>query len=149
MLRLVLMQGIPGSGKSTLAREMAAEQGLVVCSTDDRHYEDGKYVFKPERAAEFHEQTQIWARFLLSRGVSVIIDNTNITNRAVAPYYQMAQEFGAMVQVVRCAGGYGNIHSVPSETVQKMRESMELLSREKALEYLLPATADTYHESTK
>ncbi len=86
----IIMQGIPGSGKSCAARMLGIQHNAVILSTDDLHMTaSGVYEFRRELAAERHKRNQARCRHFLMRGVSVIIDNTNITNRQAAPYVQM------------------------------------------------------------
>lgn len=136
-MKLYLMQGLPGTGKSSLARVIARDALAVVLSTDDFHHTDPAnphlYIFDPTLAVSRHEKNQERCRYFLSRGVSVVIDNTNITNAAIKPYVLMATALGIPVEIRRCIQEYGSVHGVPAEIIEKMRAAMEDLSVEKAL----------------
>lgn len=71
---LYVLCGLQGSGKSTYARELKAERGFVVASSDEvrRQYPDAKN----ETVFQFVYQM---ANDALADGKSVIIDATNIT----------------------------------------------------------------------
>jgi predicted kinase len=82
---------------------------------------------------EYHKRNQEKAAELLRDGQSVIIDNTNLQNWQVKPYVLVAKEVGAKILVVRCDGGYANLHGVPPDRVEAMRNGMETLDPEIAL----------------
>lgn len=132
---LIILQGPPGSGKSGVARKLANKIiNAVIVSTDERHFnDDGKYEFKKDQVARFHQQTQQKAQVLMSLGCTVIVDNTNILNAHVKPYVMAAEKYGFKVRFIRVDGNYPNTHGVPDDIVQKMRSMMEDLSVEKAL----------------
>lgn len=135
---LIIMQGPPGSGKSTFGAVTAKAFGAVVCSTDDYHYEGSLYIFKPERAKEYHELNQARARELLASGRSVVVDNTNIKAWEARPYVRMGVELGAEIVFVRCTGARPNVHGVPEERVAAMRSSMEELSVQSCINAVAP-----------
>jgi len=131
---LVVMQGPPGGGKSTLATSMADGLHAVVCSTDDYQVEpDGVYRFKPEAAASFHAMNQERVLLALRRGENVVVDNTNTTRREAKPYVASAVTLGIPVVFVRCEGRWPNVHGVPPERVELMRNRMEELTVESCL----------------
>lgn len=126
---LYVLQGVPGSGKSTVAKHLQAATGAVICSTDDYFTgADGVYRFDPTKLGEAHQANQEKASRLLREGKSVIVDNTNILRKHCKPYVAEACACGASVVFVRCEGRFGSIHSVPPETVERMRNQMETLT---------------------
>ena len=151
---LYIMQGAPGSGKSFVACGIksaifyqAPESNLnmfseyaQIASTDDFFLvlePDGErllhYVFNKEKIGEAHKWNQDRVREWLSKGYSVIVDNTNIKAWQARPYVEMAVALGIPVIFVRVDGRFQNTHGVPEEVVQKMREGMEELTVEKCL----------------
>lgn len=140
---VVIMQGPPGSGKSTLGAKIAVGLTCQICSTDDLHleYPGARYVFKPERAGELHRSNQMRVLGFLKRGISVVVDNTNIRAWEARPYVEMARNFGAEVVFVRCNGRFANVHGVPEERVEAMRAAMEELSVERCLQAERPKGA--------
>lgn len=127
-MQLILMQGAPGSGKSTKAKELAAEIGAVICSTDDFYYVDGEYVFDQDNLSYYHTLNLFEAEHWLAAGRSVIIDNCNIRKSHAQPYLSLARKYGAETRAVRCVGEFQNVHSVPTKVVERMRNTMEKLT---------------------
>jgi len=133
-VKIILMRGLPGSGKTTLARRIASEEGAVVFSTDDFWIgEDGRYRFDPERLGEAHGWNLDRTRRMLSDGRSVVVDNCNTKGEHMAPYVELATEYGAEVEkrVAPLNGEeldflfYNNGHNVPYHIIEKMREEWE------------------------
>jgi predicted kinase len=105
MKKLVIMRGLPGSGKSTEARKLAADYvyrkggSAAICSTDDFHMENGKYVFKRDLLGEFHARNQTRVYDLMKMGIElVVVDNTNIKRRDMQPYIDSAGRLGYEVE---------------------------------------------------
>jgi predicted kinase len=104
---LILMRGIPGSGKSTVAEAIATRIGAVVFSTDEYWYQRGErrgrpgfYDFDFEELGMAHQWNQSRAKNLMKFGKNVVIDNTNIDERAMKPYRDLAKTYGYSVSVV-------------------------------------------------
>lgn len=123
---LILVRGLPGSGKSTLAEEISSNLDNVHIEADMYFLdEDGKYRFDGTKLKDAHEWCQRNASFSLSLGFSVIVSNTFTQKWEMEPYLKMAEEFNIPVQIIECKGKFGNIHNVPEEAIQKMRERWE------------------------
>lgn len=104
---LVMMRGLPGSGKSTLAKEIALDHlhyggsSVAICSTDDYHMVDGKYVFQPDKLGYFHQLNQRRACDMMDNDVElVIIDNTNVKRADMQIYIDLATQFDYKVEEV-------------------------------------------------
>ncbi|KAM7066000.1 NEDD4-binding protein 2-like 1 [Acridotheres tristis] len=134
--RLVLLRGLPGSGKSTLARQLKREHpSAVVLSTDDFFVENGVYIFEPDFLEDAHKWNQKRARKAMKNGKSpVIIDNTNIHAWEMKPYVMMAREnrYEVTFQEPDTPWKFNvqeltrrNIHHVPREKIQRMKEQYE------------------------
>jgi predicted kinase len=125
-MNVIILQGIPGSGKSSyvsylkgVASDISRE--VVVCSADHYFMRDGEYKFNPAFLGEAHAACM--RRFIetVQQGgnVTVIVDNTNITEIEIAPYYAVARAFGsAKVEIVTFevypeTGAARNVHGVP------------------------------------
>jgi predicted kinase len=131
---LIVLQGHSGSGKSTLARMLQTSLPAVVTSADNfRINADGEYEFRMETNQANHERAQQYAEFYLSRGSSVIVDNTNIRRWECRPYVEMAVKMGIKVLFLRCMGEFPNSHGVPPEVIQKQKECIETLTVESVL----------------
>jgi hypothetical protein len=98
--------------------------------------EGDKYVFKVDKVKEYHKLNQEKAREFMKnnpRYAVCIIDNTNITCFQAKPYVLLGVEFGWDIQFIRCTSNWKNIHGVPQDTLDRMKESMENLEVEKCL----------------
>lgn len=122
-----VMRGLPGSGKSTTAKKW---EGATICSADDFHMVDGKYIWKPENAQKAHS----WClrKFLLAlerRDDLVVVDNTNCAVWEMAAYCALALAFDYKLKVmtIPCEVDTAvarNVHKVPEETVRRMHKTL-------------------------
>ena len=151
MQKLVIMQGPPGGGKTTVAIALKARLestkewpgSVQICSTDDYfmigHPLTGFYKFEPDKLTKHHQSNQHRVLYLLERGITVIVDNTNIRAWEARPYVEMGMRLqnglrrGLKIEFVRCDGRFPNTHGVPGEKVEAMRAAMEDLSVEACL----------------
>lgn len=135
---LAIMQGPSGSGKSTVAERIRAMlvalgHDVKVCSTDKQFEVDGVYKFDPTKIGVYHVINQKIARQALEFGQTVIIDNTNTQAWEAKPYVEMAQELGVPVFFFPCHGSFQNVHGVPQDKVEAMRNRCEPLTVERCL----------------
>lgn len=117
---IYLMEGLPGSGKSTKAKEMLADNiKLVKLSMDDLRYnlygiKKGHHrrqkSFMTEKTVKSLERSL--ARTYLEAGISVIIDDTNLTYRRHRSFISLAKTCDAHFVIVSLA-------DVPLETCLK------------------------------
>jgi adenylate kinase family enzyme len=137
---LYIMRGIPGSGKSTAARKLAPKGQIF--STDD--YWGPEYNFDINRLGAAHTWNLERATEAMNNGVSpVVIDNTNVTWKAVRPYaehgirngYKVVFKESEMPQWQEIANRLdakdirdedvdfltkNSVHNVPRESTQRM-----------------------------
>ncbi len=135
---LVVFQGPSGGGKSTEAGKLVrlikeAGRDAVVYSTDDYHWENNGYVFKPTRLGEFHAKNLERSKAALDARQTVIVDNTNIRRWECKGYVEHAVKLGIPVVFIRVDGNFQNIHGVPDDKVRMMRDNMEELTVESVL----------------
>ena len=105
---LFLMRGVPGSGKSTLAMMLAESYSRLVgssqvkiLSTDDFFVKNGVYTFDRTKLGYAHQRNIILAEEAMRQGIRyVFIDNTNISNKEMAPYVALAEQYKYEVQYV-------------------------------------------------
>lgn len=126
--KLYLIRGLPGSGKTTLAKSMLRVNDVdpilprIHFEADQYFMEDGVYNFDTDKISDAHDWCQKNAKQYLSYGYSVIVSNTFTTIRELKPYFQMAKEVGlSCPNAITCQSNYGNIHNVPTETLEKMK----------------------------
>jgi predicted kinase len=132
-LKLILIRGLPGSGKSTLAKTLrrwfSSGPDYYLWDhweADDFFVDDyGQYQFNAKRILEAHHWCQKGVKQSLKHKRNVIVSNTFTRVWEMQPYLDLAKQFGAEVTVLTCEGNYGNIHGVPDETIEKMRERWE------------------------
>jgi predicted kinase len=122
---LIVIRGIPGSGKTTFAHTI----GKAICCADDWYMRDGVYKWDYENIGNAHAWCQRKCKRFMQVGVDkVIVANTNITERSMQPYFDMAEEFGYRVFsiIVENRHGNKNIHDVPDATLNNMRNKFDI-----------------------
>ena len=120
--QLILIRGLPGSGKSTLARSLAII-GFEHFEADMYFERDGIYRYDASRIKEAHAWCQKMTREALAAGKRVVVSNTFTRLQEMEPYRSMAE----LVRVVQAKGNWENIHGVPAETIQRMKQRWEAL----------------------
>lgn len=127
-MQLVLIRGLPGSGKSTIAKALC-RAGFSWFEADTYHLNDeGDYCFDPANAKAAHEWCQQETRKALENGDRVVVSNTFTMLWEMEPYFEMARKFGIEPNVLEAKGSWQNVHSVPAEVMDKMRERWEPIS---------------------
>lgn len=99
---VIVMVGLPGSGKSHLAREVKRRFPATVLDSDALRqalFEKPEHT-KAEHRRLFPAVHALMAR-LLERGVSVIVDATNLKEANRRPYYRLAEDYNARLLLVR------------------------------------------------
>lgn len=132
MAELILVRGIPGSGKSTLAERLVAVHRhvyhySVVHYEADMYFmdEQGNYNFDVYKLYHAHEWCQDKTRESLEHGDTVIVSNTFTTKKELKPYFDMAREFGIVPVVYLAQNQFQNVHNVPADKLQAMRDRFQ------------------------
>lgn len=121
-MELVLIRGVPGSGKTTMARTMA---GYAHFEADQFFEADGLYCYVADKIKEAHAVCQANTRNALLEGKPVVVSNTFMKLWEMEPYHEMAREAGVPVRVIEATGNWPNLHGVPAEKVEFMRQRFE------------------------
>ena len=130
MKELFLLRGLPGSGKSTLAKSL----GGVHIEADQYFMENGEYKFDATKIKHAHNycqsQTLAW---MGSDGQQVNVDRIVVSNTftqywEMEVYFELAKQYGYQVHSLIVENRHGNqsIHSVPPETIEKMKNRFEI-----------------------
>jgi len=132
---LILLRGVPGSGKSTFANHMWSSG--VVFEADKFFYdEEGKYQFDGSRLKDAHE----WCRRSVQEAMEqnhlsagqhypeIVVSNTFTREWEMQAYLDLAKQFEYHVVslIVENRHGGKNVHEVPDEKVQEMRDRFEV-----------------------
>lgn len=137
---LCLIIGLPGSGKSTLGNQLKdylnlrkdrRNEKLTVLRETDEYFVDPyskKYVFEPEKLGEYHALCRLLTEGDLKGGLNVILTNTNITKWERAKYFDIARRTKCIVRIIIMRNNYGNVHGVPQEKIDQMKERFQEVS---------------------
>ena len=122
--KLILVRGLPGSGKTTFANVISP----VVVSADMFFEHDGKYTYVPSLIGVAHTWCKDKVNSHMKNLVPILaVANTFTTQKEMQPYFDLADEHGYEVHTVIVENRHGNtnIHSVPAEVIEKMKQRFE------------------------
>jgi len=123
MKTLYIVRGLPGSGKSSLAKKVTE---LVYSADDFFTNKKGEYNFNAKLLGKAHEWCWGKVRDAMFIGVeAVAVANTFTQAWEAEKYYQIAEEYGYSVFVIECQNDFGNVHDVPQESIDAMKERWE------------------------
>ena len=123
MKTLYIVRGLPGSGKSSLAKKVTQ---LVYSADDFFTNKKGEYNFNAKLLGKAHEWCWGKVRDAMFIGAeAVAVANTFTQAWEAERYYQIAEEYGYSVFVIECQNDFGNVHDVPQESIDAMKERWE------------------------
>jgi hypothetical protein len=133
--RVYILSGISGSGKSFLAEEILQRTQGVKVSADHFFMQNGEYLFDPKKLGEAHADCfRRFIHYLEKTWLDIVVDNTNCTAIEIAPYYQAANAFNALPEIltIRCGQwnevewcARRNVHKVPADAVYAQHNRLE------------------------
>jgi len=121
MQTLILIRGLPGSGKSTLAAKISAEMNIPYIENDMFMYEDGVYVWTPEKLTMAIDKCHEFVVSKLEANEPVIVNGVFSRWASIRDYVELAQDYDYKIKIIHCKGEYGSIHNVPQESIDRMR----------------------------
>ena len=128
---MILIRGISGSGKTTYAEQLKQEDSsLSHYEADMYFYKNGEYQFDPTKLKQAHNWCKCQTEIDLMFGKSVIVSNTFTQKWEIEPYIQLGRKFGADIIIKKAIGNYQNVHGVPPEVLEKMRQRWEDIDEE-------------------
>jgi predicted kinase len=132
-----ILSGVSGSGKSTLTKALLSLPGydsIVSVSVDDYYARDGVYKYDSQKSADAHSACfREFIRHVVIGVHLVIVDHANTYGEAIAPYYQAAESFGYVPEIIELVVGTDddlqkclvrNIHSVPAKDIIAQQDRM-------------------------
>lgn len=133
---LYIVRGLPGSGKSTFATELVGAPYLV-CEADQYFIDKvtGAYNFDKDKIGAAHgyckNKVETYMKDSLANDQfyrKIAVSNTFTQEWEMQPYFDLARKYGYKVfsVIVENRHGGSNVHSVPAETLDKMKNRFEV-----------------------
>ena len=130
---LILLRGLPGSGKSTLASIILQNPSGYepeILSADDFFIDDeGNYNFDGNKLREAHNYCQFRCSERMRQKKSrIVVANTFTQDWEMDIYFDMAQRYNYRVHTVIVENRHGNenVHGVPENKLQEMKERFQI-----------------------
>ena len=131
MTTLVIVRGPSGSGKTTVAESLVKCNGYSHYEADMYFIDDqGNYNWDGLMIANAHDWCRRMVEKDLKEGKNVVVANTFVRLWELKPYVKLAHRLGVGLHIVHCDGEFENVHGVPQEIVDRMRENMEDITQE-------------------
>jgi len=123
---LYLIRGIPGSGKTTFAESISD-----YVASADQYFEDeeGNYQFEASLLSQAHGWCHRKVTRWLVNGIDrVAVANTFTQKWEMEQYFKLAEMYGYEVHSIIVENRHGgeNVHGVPHNKVEEMRERFEV-----------------------
>lgn len=138
-MKLYIVRGPAGSGKSTycqkvLIPKIQKEFGVQVENRENDKFfidSDGNYNWNPQKLWLAIKYCCNWVKRDLEKQGVAVVSNVFSTLRSMRPYFNLAEEMHADVEVLRMRNLYGSIHGVPEETIERMKSDIQDCAGEK------------------
>lgn len=133
-----LVYGVSGSGKSTYV-----EKELKTKYKNLQHFEadmffynkNGVYQFNPKKLGLAHMWCQTKFIEAMKNGFPVCVSNTSLTPKEREVYFTKATAHDYEIHVHYCNGGFQNVHGVPNEKVEKMKNKLIPITEKEISEF--------------
>jgi predicted kinase len=130
---LILLRGVPGSGKTTLANVILQQPNnnpQEILSADDFFEgENGEYNFDSTKLKEAHNYCQFrCSERMRQQKVRIVVANTFTQEWEMDEYFKMAERYNYRVHTIIVENRHGNenIHGVPKDKLQQMKNRFEI-----------------------
>lgn len=125
---LILVRGLPGCGKSTLSKAICEKFNNISHFEADMFFQkEHVYFFDKTKLKNAHEWCFNQTTASLSKGSSVCVANTFVKKWEMQKFIRAAESFKVDLLIIECLDEYDSIHSVPKETIERMRKQWESL----------------------
>ncbi len=122
---LIVVTGLPGTGKSYFCGKLAERLPIVVLESDAlRKVLFSPPSYSPEESSHLFQAIHLLIERLLKKGVPLILDATNLSERHREYLYSIADRLGVKLVLVRV--------EAPAEVVQSRLESRRRNSESKS-----------------
>jgi predicted kinase len=131
---LFLIRGLPGSGKSSFAT--AIWNDYAVCEADKFFYDkENNYNFDPSKLKEAHSWclSEVESKMIEHENnkqyyPEIAVSNTFTQEWEMENYFKLAEKYGYKVVslIIENRHGSKNIHGVPEEKLQIMKNRFEI-----------------------
>ena len=130
---LILLRGLPGSGKSTLAKIIlqvrSTDEPEILSADDFFENSDGEYNFDSTKLKEAHNYCQFrCSERMRQQKARIVVANTFTQEWEMDEYYKMAERYNYRVHTVIVENRHGNenVHGVPEDKLQQMKERFQI-----------------------
>ena len=121
MSKLIVVRGLPGSGKTTFANSL----GCFHVENDCYHYRCGEYNFEEVRKMASINWCMSMVDIALQNDFDVVVSNTFVKKQYIEAYKKLADEYNAELVVYCMKGSFDNVHNVPADVKQSMKDEWE------------------------
>jgi predicted kinase len=133
---LFIIRGVSGSGKSTFAKKIVGHDFLV-CEADKYFIdkETGEYKFDASKIKDAHKFCQDTVETYMKDSLvndqfyrEIAVANTFTQEWEMEPYFKIAKEYGYAVFTIVVENRHGgtNVHNVPEEKLEQMRNRFNI-----------------------